>query len=165
MAPEDKSLFWRYVVGASLAIGAIGLYDLLVLILVLVGVMPSVLAYMLDRLQPRYGFAMVAIFNTAGIIPIVVSYVLKRFNSDLATDDIGVSLFSAQNIIIIWGSAFIGYLIFLVVPRMINQYHLRQSQQEVKKMQERQAELRVEWGDEVAIMENVPTAKLLRKKK
>ncbi len=149
---QQGSLLWRNVMGGVVLALALGYYDMLILFLVFIGIVPSILAFVLDRLSPRYGFANVVILNLAGVIPIAVQHIISRIAGGSSVLEAGRQLFSITHFAMMWGTAILGYVVFLTVPRMVNHYSNLQRGKEVKKMQEEQEELREEWGEGVAIV-------------
>lgn len=136
-----KSATIYIVIGTVLAVTALPLC-----ILFVVGMVPTIVAALVDRHQARYLARAVASMNLAGLV--------QPF---LAIWHIGINLASTEHVLSdphswlsMYGAAAIGWLLTLGMPsitRGIVDVHADQAQ---RNLRERAEYLVKEWGDEVA---------------
>lgn len=128
------------IVGTLLAITALPLC-----ILFVVGMMPTVVAAIVDRDRARYLARAVAAMNLAGLVQPV-----------LAVLHIGLNLASVQHVLsdphtwlMMYGAAAIGWLLTMGMPSIARIFVDMRADQMQRQLQERADELVKEWGDEV----------------
>lgn len=128
------------IVGTVLAITALPLCVLFV-----VGMMPTLVAAIVDRDRSRYLARAVAAMNLAGLVRPV-----------LAVLHIGLNLASVEHVLsdpetwlVMYGAAAIGWLITLGMPSIARLLVDIRADQMQRQLQERADELVKEWGDEV----------------
>lgn len=115
-------------------------------LLPLVGLLPSMVAYITDRVRGRPLFQTVLGCNAAGVMYYVIDLVLKRGNDTAALQHM---LQDGKVWLLMYGAAALGYFIYFVAPtisffflRMVNQGRLMH-------LQAVQDKLRRDWGPSI----------------
>ncbi len=112
----------------------------------LVGMMPSIIAYIMDTSKHRYMFQCVFACNLSGMMGFVLNMLAHGPSSAVLQEMMG----SFTNWIIIYGAALLGWLVVQICPMlaeaMVNNMHKGQ----IARIQRIQKKLENEWGNEVA---------------
>ncbi len=110
------------------------------------GMLPSLAAYVADRSKEKYAMFCVASMNFCGVFPYLM---------DLWFD--GHTIYAATNImadvfalVVMFGSATVGWIIYSVVPPVISSFLSVIAQQRVSALRTQQKKLIEEWGEAVA---------------
>ena len=116
-----------------------------------VGMMPSIIAYIMDSSRNRYTFQSVMACNLSGMMGFLFKIVVHGPSSAVLQDMMG----SFTNWIIIYGAALVGWLMVQICPMiaeaMVNNIH----QGQIMRIQRIQKKLENEWGNEVAQLSNM----------
>lgn len=114
-------------------------------IVIVVMLLPTIAAYLVDRVPGRSLALTVGLMNGAGAIPAIAT---------LWTN--GHDILAAQWVLsdlMVWlwayGTAACGWLIFLSLPPLLHRYFTFATQSRIRGLQRRQEQLREEWGPEV----------------
>lgn len=114
-------------------------------IVIAVMLLPTIAAYLVDRVPGRSLAVTVGLMNGAGTIPAIASLWVN-----------GHDLLAAQWVLsdlMVWlwayGTAACGWLIFLSLPPLLRRYFTFATQSRIRGLQRRQEQLREEWGAEV----------------
>lgn len=117
-------------------------------IVIAVMLLPTIAAYLVDRVPGRSLAVTVGLMNGAGAIPAIASLWVN-----------GHDLLAAQWVLsdlMVWlwayGTAACGWLIFLSLPPLLRRYFTFATQSRIRGLQRRQEQLREEWGSEVTGM-------------
>ena len=114
--------------------------------LIAVGMAPTVVAWALHRESEAYAALCVGPLNFAGIVPFL-------------GDSFGgaTTLFAGNGVLsnnfvwfTIYGAAAVGWLIYLALPPIVAAASVFRAERRVVRLRERQRELVIEWGGEVA---------------
>jgi hypothetical protein len=111
-------------------------------IVVVFGLVPSFAALVVDEGRPRYLFRTVLGMNTAALLP----YVERLW---LGGNDLGTAFSIVGNVyawLAIYGSAAMGWLVFLSAPAVTTEWRKFVSERRIDKLKTRQKELAAEWG-------------------
>jgi hypothetical protein len=115
-------------------------------IVVAVGMLPTVVSFIVDMTPGRYACRCVAGFNVAGVAP----FVAKLWGG---YNDVGAAL-SIVGDTLAWlafyGSAGFGWMLFLSLPGVVATSRTLNARRLVNKLRARQEELAREWGLAVA---------------
>lgn len=115
-------------------------------ILVGFGMMPTIVAYVVDPTEQKHAAFCVGSINFCGIFP----YVIEIWAGDHTIDQAFDILSDAFKLMVIFGTAGIGWLIYSGIPPMVSTMLLLRAQHRVEQLKEIQQELVSEWGPEVA---------------
>lgn len=135
------SLFTVLLVGTVLAIFALPL-----LIVFVAGMIPTVVAAIVDRDPEKLAAISVGPLNFAGTLPIMLE--VMQNGNDMGA--MGIALGSPFSWLVMYGAAGFGWLLYMGLPAMTSNVVAKQSERQIEKLIERQRELVGEWGPEVA---------------
>ncbi|HET8727476.1 MAG TPA: hypothetical protein VFO41_08200 [Alphaproteobacteria bacterium] len=153
--PSSEDLLRRRRRGSRLA-WLITLSSLPVALLILpttllfvIGMVPTLVAMVIDRDPNKYAPITVGSLNFCGVMPAAISlwqngHTLGRSASLLADPFTWLTMYAA---------AAVGWLVYFFVPPAVSLVVGLRAEAEIKRLQERQADLIEEWGEEVASRE------------
>ena len=123
-----------------------GLLFLPTTMLLVVGMVPSLVALIVDRDPEKYAAIAVAPINFCGVLPFIITLWQRghemRDSVNLLSDPL--------NWLIMFGAAAVGWAIFFAVPPGVAALLAHRNEAEIKRLTERQEKLVEEWGPEVA---------------
>ena len=108
--------------------------------------LPSAVAYMVDRSSGKFLFRCVAAINLCGILPGVAQLHLAGGDLDALTN----TLSNVWNWLYAYAAAAFGWVLYGGVPRVIASYVALKAHNRIKELREVQDKLVEEWGDDVA---------------
>ena len=116
-------------------------------IFLLVGMLPSIVAYIVDRRQGKLAFQAVATFNLAGMLPYLGELIFAHGNSPSAVQQLmGTGVVWLK----IYSAAAMGWIMIFILPYLTN-YLLRGIYSgRVMRLEMIQKKLIKKWGAEVA---------------
>ncbi len=113
--------------------------------LILIGLLPAIVTYYTDTTRKHYMFKSVFACNLAGMMPFIGQLLHNGPRSSIMQDIMG----DGSNWMIIYGSAFIGWLMVKTAPMialtLINGFHGTQ----IARLKSNQRRIENEWGKEV----------------
>ncbi len=116
-------------------------------LLVVCGLIPGIVAYLIDRSPKKYATFCVGGLNLAGICPAA----LKLWNGDNNVAQAFAILTSPFELIIMFAAASFGWLIYIFVPPIVVALLTVIAQHRVAQLREEQKVLIKDWGDGVAV--------------
>lgn len=143
-APQKRistPVLWMILVGVTLVIFATP-----TLIVIIVGMAPSLAAYIGDSSKNKYGTICVAGMNFAGVFYEVLNLWFGA-NSFAQSIDIVTDVFSLA---VMFMAAAFGWIIFMMVPPFIAQFVTVMNQRKIAQLRSQQRKLIQEWGPEIA---------------
>lgn len=114
-------------------------------VLILVGLLPTVIAYYADTTNDRLGVATIACCNLSGVIPHAVDLVLAGNKWNM----LGNYVASGTVWLSMYGMALVGYALIRLCPMMFNIGALTVNTSKIFQLQQRQDSLIKEWGDKI----------------
>lgn len=111
-----------------------------------IGMLPTFVAFAIDRTRGRWAAQCVGAPNFAGVLPFVIDLWLHGHSVNTA-ERILTDPFSLSSM---YGGAAIGWLLFVCVPVITNRIFRVLAQRRVVDLRARQKKLLEEWGDNVA---------------
>ena len=122
-----------------------GLLFLPTTLLLVLGLVPTLVALIVDRDPERYAAIAVAPVNFCGVLPLIMT--LWQRGHDMRE---AVNLLSDPlNWLIMFGAAAVGWAIFFAVPPVVASFLAQRNETEIKRLTEHQEKLVEEWGPEV----------------
>ncbi|MCH7936117.1 MAG: acyl-CoA synthetase [Proteobacteria bacterium] len=115
-------------------------------LLLFFGLMPSIVALVIDRTEGRYATFCVLGMNISGLFPFLTDVWFQVHTTDMAIR-IMTDVF---NLLIIYGSAGFGWMLYIALPPVITTFLSAMSQRRVAVLREKQAKIIEEWGENVA---------------
>ena len=116
------------------------------IIVVLVGMVPSIIALVADRSPRKYGALTVAALNFAGVIPYLVKLWAKSQNLENALN-IVVDVFA---LMVMYGAAGFGWMIYMTIPTFVASIFMVVAQRRIAVLRENQRKIVEEWGESIA---------------
>jgi len=115
------------------------------LLVLVVGSVPAMVAYIVDREPGRNATLAVAAANFAGVAPFIFELLAKG-----ATMDRALTMLSDVFVIaVMFGTAGIGWLLVLAMPKVATVYIEVTNETKIKMMRREQQRLVEEWGAEI----------------
>lgn len=110
------------------------------------GMLPSWVAYFIDRNRGRYAFRCVAGINITGVAP----YALGLWATDHTLWDAVDLLLDPITLSIMYGTAAIGWMLYLGMPPVVGTFLNIAAQRRIRELKDQQTELVSEWGSAVS---------------
>lgn len=111
-----------------------------------IAMLPSIVAFIVDRTPYRYAWVSVAGLNFAGIAP----YLMKLWFEGHSTDHAFQILGNPFDLIVMYGAAGLGWVLHLSLPPVVGAWLDVSSQRRLSQLRAIQRRLIGEWGEEVA---------------
>lgn len=112
-----------------------------------ISLLPTLVAYLIDKRPAKTATNAIGAFNFIGILPHLFS-LIKGNNYDAKFQE----LISDPYIwFIIYGSAAIGWIMIWLIPEIFGAIYLARAERKITKMRKMQTEIIEEWGDEVKL--------------
>lgn len=116
------------------------------MIIVFVGMLPSIVALIVDRSPRKYGSLTIAALNFAGVLP----YLVKLWAKSQSMENALTVIIDVLALAVMYGAAGFGWMIFLTVPTFVSSIFLVISQRRVALLRENQRKIIEEWGESIA---------------
>lgn len=114
-------------------------------VFLIIGMLPCIVAYYMDVSKYQYMFKSVFAANLAGMMPFITKIIDGKASSSLLQEIMGDS----TSWVIIYGAAFMGWLLVRVCPIATHTMVSAMHQTQVMRYEWLQKKLESEWGDEV----------------
>jgi hypothetical protein len=111
-----------------------------------IGMLPSMVAAIIDRSDERYFAYSVAAFNFCGVFPFILELWLGPHTIAAATDTI-TDVFT---LVIMYGAAAFGWVVYQTVPPVIAQVLASLAQRRINTLRAQQRKIVEEWGPGVS---------------
>lgn len=115
-------------------------------IIILVGMIPTLVAYIIDLTPGRYAARCVAGLNIAGVVPF-----LNRLWA--STNDLPAAIGIVTDVyawLAFYAASGVGWLLFASLPGIVTSFKTYSAKRNANALRERLEELKEEWGDEIA---------------
>lgn len=118
------------------------------MIVLFFGMLPTLVAFIVDRSEQKSATFCVGSINFIGVFPYVMDLWLKNNTMDAAINNV-TDLFA---MLIMYSSAAFGWLLFMAMPTVVASFVTVIQQRKVAQLRAQQKELIEEWGAEVAAL-------------
>lgn len=135
---------WIVIFGGSLLL--LLLFALPSVIVVCVGMLPAVVAAVIDRTEKRHAVFSVSSLNFAGVFP----FLLGVWTGDNSVSQALNAVTSAFALSVMYAAAALGWLLYLAVPPVIAQFLSALAQRRVDALHAAQRTVIEKWGPEAA---------------
>ena len=115
-------------------------------IMVFLGMLPSIVAWVIDRSEGKHATFCVSGLNFSGLFPFLMDVWFINHSTDTAIR----ILTDVFNLVIIYGSAAFGWLLYIAVPPVITTFLSVMSQHRMTILKTTQNNIIEEWGEKVA---------------
>lgn len=123
-------------------------------ILFVIGILPSIVAYYVDRTASRQIFHTVMPCNLSGVLPFVVELAIRQQNQSGALQSM---LGDFTVLLIMYASAAFGWILVYATPHVASLVIEGLNHRQISKLNKSQQQLVQEWGEEVARIDGEPT--------
>lgn len=137
---------WTAVLGIGAVLMVFAAFSLPSLMVFAVGLMPTFVAYLIDRSDQKFGTFCVGGMNMCGVFP----YVLKLWTDNHTISAATETIADVFTLLIMYAAAGFGWMMFLAIPPVIASFLSVMAQARVKTLRTLQKEIMEEWGPEVA---------------
>ena len=122
------------------------IFTLPTVMVLIVGMIPTFIAYATDRRKEKYKTVSVGSLNFVGVLPLLVTLWTKDHSFDMGF----TVLADPFNWLMVLGSASAGWTIYLVAPSIVSIFLQARIELSVERLKKRQARLIEEWGEGVS---------------
>ncbi len=146
-APRPASRMSRKLVGTAMwiLVPLVVIFALPTVILLAVGLLPSAVAYVVDRREEKYAAYCVGGFNLSGVMP----YLFLLWATGDSMHALGQIASSPFSWLVMYGAAAIGWLANYWGPQVTMRVRRVRDRAEVARLRRRQEQILEEWGPEV----------------
>ena len=116
------------------------------LILLFFGMLPTVVAFIIDRTPQRYSSYCVGGINFCGVFP----FILELWAGDHTATAAVTILTDVFRLLLMYGAAGLGWMIYMAIPPVVSAFLRVNDQHKVAQLRKTQQDLIEEWGDDVA---------------
>ncbi len=116
------------------------------IILLFIGMLPTVVAYIIDKTPKKYAAFSVGGMNLSGVFP-ALGELWTGNNTIPHAIEILTNIF---DLIVMYAAASFGWLIYIAVPPVVNALLAVAAQHRIAQLRSRQRELIREWGQDIA---------------
>lgn len=138
-----SNLTWMLVVGTFLLVIAAP-----TMIVLFFGMLPTLVAYIIDRSSQKSATFCVGAINLIGVFPYIIDLWIDLNTIDAALNDF-TDLFA---MLVMYSAAAFGWLLFMTMPAVVASFVTVLQQRKVAQLRGEQKELIDEWGAEVAAL-------------
>lgn len=143
VAGRGKSLTPLWIVLAVVLLLAISLPSMLI---VGVGMLPTAVAFIIDRAQKKNATFCVGGMNFSGVFPSLLDLWTGSHTIDSATDIIT----DVYALAAMYGASGFGWLLFIAIPPVVAAFLTVMAQHRIAQLRTSQKQIIDEWGDDVA---------------
>ncbi|HEX9703149.1 MAG TPA: acyl-CoA synthetase [Rhodospirillales bacterium] len=147
-APATPARDLRKVVWFLLILVSMLVMSLPTVVLLLFGMLPTIVAWVIDRTEQKYATFCVCGMNFSGLFPFMSDVWFKEHTTDHAVR----ILTNMVDLMVIYGAAAFGWMMFKTVPPVITQFLSVMLQRRVAVLREQQKTIMEEWGEGVTIL-------------
>lgn len=130
----------------SLALVATVIISLPTVLLVLFGMLPFIVAFIVERTKPRYAAICVGAMNFSGVFP----YLLDSWGGRHTVNEAMKMLTDLFSLMVMYSASAFGWLIFIAVPPVVVTFLAVINERRIAQLRKRQQEIIAEWGTGVA---------------
>lgn len=147
-APVPPGRAMRKAMWILLCLVALLVISLPTVLLLLFGMLPTIVAWVVDRSQQKYRTFCIGGMNFSGVFPFLSDVWFKDHSTDAAVR----ILTNVFDLTVIYGTAAFGLMMFIAVPPVITQFISAMLQKRVATLREQQQKIIEEWGEGVSML-------------
>ena len=146
-APPARSRAGRKLLGTALwiLVPLVLVFALPTVVLMALGLLPTIVAYIVDRREEKYAAYCVGGFNLSGVMP----YLFSLWATGDSMHALGGILTSPFSWLVMYGAAALGWLANYWAPQVTMRIRRARDRSEVARLRRRQEQILEEWGPEV----------------
>ena len=135
-----RAIIWGLIIGSLLLMIALP-----TVLLLGFGMLPTIVAYLIDRNEEKFATFCVGGLNFCGVFP----YLLNLWGGEHTNEaSIGI-LTDVFAIAVMYGGAGIGWLLYLTLPPVVSSFIQVMNKRRLEQLRQTQREIVEEWGEEV----------------
>ena len=127
-------------------IGGVAVFTLPTVLILGIGMLPTVAAMISDRRKEKYATLCVGCMNFVGVLP----FMIKLWTEDHSYDNAFKVIGDPFTWLVMFGAAALGWAIYFVAPGIAGMFIGMRNEQRVQRLRRRQRDLVEEWGPGVA---------------
>lgn len=131
-------------------IGGLAIFTLPTVMILGIGMLPTLGAMLADRRKERYATLCVGCMNFMGVLPYLIQLWTENHSYEHAFQLIGQPF----TWLVMYGAAALGWAIFFVAPGIVGMFIAVRTERRIQALRRRQRELVEEWGPGVARQKN-----------
>ena len=135
-----RSLAWGLLIAITFM-----LISLPSMILILFGMVPTLFAWIVDKSEKKYAMFSILGMNFTGLFP----FLMDIWFEDHTTKAAIAVLSSLIDLIIIYGAAGFGFIMFIALPPVITTFLMAISERRITALISNQKKIAEEWGQEI----------------
>ena len=109
--------------------------------------MPTIFAWIIDKSEKKYAMFSILGMNLSGLLPYLMDIWFKDHTTEAAIN----VLSNIFDLIIIYGSAIFGWIMFISLPPVIITFLMAISDRRIALLEGNQKKLTEEWGEDIII--------------
>jgi hypothetical protein len=129
-----------------LVVAGLLVFTLPTVLILCAGMLPTAVAFLVDRRREKYTTLCVGSMNFVGVIPLLAKLWTEDHSYDMAFTILG----DPFSWLMMLGSAGIGWTIYFVAPNIVAMFIATRIEQRIEKLKTRQTALEEEWGSDVS---------------
>ncbi|HEY9549161.1 MAG TPA: hypothetical protein VIR45_06640 [Kiloniellaceae bacterium] len=127
-------------------IGGIAIFTLPTVLILGIGMLPTLAATISDRRKEKYATLCVGAMNFTGVLPFIIRLWIEEHSYERAFQVIGDPI----TWLVMYGAAALGWAIYFVAPGIVGMFIGMRTEQRIQRLRRRQRDLVEEWGPGVA---------------
>lgn len=124
----------------------VGLFTLPTILVLGIGMLPTVGALITDRRKEKYATLCVGAMNFTGVLP----FMIRLWTEDHSYDHAFRMIADVLTWLVMYGAAALGWAIYFVAPGIVGMFIGMRTEQRIQRLRRRQRDLVEEWGPGVA---------------
>lgn len=129
-----------------LIIAIVGLFTLPTILILGIGMLPTLGAMLSDRRKEKYATLCVGAMNFTGVLP----FMIRLWTEDHSYERAFVVIADPFTWLVMYGAAAVGWAIYFVAPGIVGMFIGMRTEQRIQRLRRRQRDLVEEWGPGVA---------------
>ena len=138
---SSKLLWWAIIIGGMM------MASLSSVMILLFGMLPTLVAYIIDRSPRNYAMYCVGGMNFSGVFPYLLDLWTGNHDFDTAID----ILTDVYNLLVMYAAAGFGWMLFMAVPPLVGAVMSVMSERRLVYLRDNQKGIVTEWGEDVGI--------------
>ncbi len=133
----------RVLIWGIVLVGTFMMISMPTVILILFGLLPSIVAWVVDRSQQKYAMFCVFGMNFSGLLPFLMDIWFKNHSTDAAI----AVLTNVFDLVVIYGAAMFGWMLYVSLPPVITTFLTVIAERRVVVLKSNQKTILEEWGE------------------
>jgi hypothetical protein len=142
---NSKSSAAIYVIGIAFSALLLSIHSVYLVLVIIFGILPGMVAVLIDQEKQRYISKIVLAFNLIGLIPYVAKIIRSSMSDVVAID----MMIEPMTWMVIYGAAAIGWMVYWFFPEAGQLINTIMINSKVNKLEDELEALCQEWGEEI----------------